>query len=173
MISCANIDPVPQGAKAAQFAAEVEAALARGWSAMLRSEERLLPAHLAAQLEPIAKKSAELAALLLRLPVELRFMVARANREKGLWLGRSREATGTINDTAYEVVSDINTKATLLIAQLREVENRGFHRKVSSSALKDALTHLGGIFDSFAADPSPEDRRAFLKICRRYLPKGK
>ena len=154
MLACAGIDDAIEAAKATQFLLDVDAALAIGWATMLRIEDRPLPTHIAALLEPIARKSAELAELLhpLRLPVELRHM-------------------GTaINDTTYQVVSEVNAAAELMITQLRKQESRGAHRKISGDALKEALDYLGRVFDSSAVDdPSQDDRKEFLEICRRYI----
>ena len=155
MLECASIDPGTDRDKAKQYIEAVEAALTLNKNMLRRVKDHPLPAHIVAALEPIAKKSAELAELL--HPLKLSVAV--------------RHSGTAINDGAWRLLTEINASAELMMAHLRMQDSRGLHRQLRGNALKEARAYLGLVFDAFAVKPSPEDRLEFLKICRRYWPK--
>ncbi len=158
LLECVNINPATDPERAGQLISGVEMNLTWNFNMLRRVPGRPLPPHIIAALKPIAKKAAELAALL--NPADLPVAVLR-----------ELDVCEVDNGKAWHLLTGISGAASMAILRLKEQNSTGLHRRQSSVAMEQAVETLARVFDQFANDPAVGDKGEFIKICRKYFPK--
>lgn len=162
LLECLDIER--RSEKARQAIEAVESDLKRYLDFMRKGSIEPLPAHIVAALDPIAKQSDELAALL--HPSKLPTAVLH---ELGIW---------EVDDgSAWNLLTRIHVAANVVIDRLKRQKTAGLHVQRAGKSL-DAIEEA--LRQRFAAlrPMVPDDQEAeyegamdeFAKICRKYLP---
>ncbi len=149
------------GAAAERLHAAVEQVLTPAFNHLRAAWERPAPAHLAAELEPIAQAARDLAA---------RLQPARAST--GVLDALAHPAIDS--GEASAMLAEIAVAADHAIRSLKDQNSRGAHHRQRTEATEGVTETFRRLFEAHAtpeAQADPDNAAEFTARCMRYMPK--
>ena len=150
------------GPPADRLLAAVEQVLTPAFNHLRAAWERPAPAHLAAELEPIAKAARDLAARLQPLRASTGVLDALAH-------------PAIDSGEASTMLAEIAVAADRAIQSLKAERGRGAHHRQRTEAIEQVTETFRRLFQEHAtpeAQADPDNLSEFVARCMRYMPKS-